>query len=294
MSFSSQIKDELCRVQSTSPCCALSESLGFLLYASKLSAVSIKLHSELPFVRKRANAIIRQAFGVQMQSTENSNIIEDIADIKLIYDMCGYDYPSGVLHLNRAIVEDECCKTAFMRGAFLAGGTVSAPEKGYHLELVTPRYRISKQVSTLLLDMDMPAATVMRRGNYVIYYKDSQMIEDFLTRIGASGAAMKLMLTKVERELRNEVNRKVNCDTANLNKTVDAASAQIMAIAAIKAAGKFETLPSALQITATLREENPELSLRELCELFTPPISRPGLAARLRKLTEIGEKCKNE
>lgn len=132
----------------------------------------------------------------------------------------------------------------------------------------------------------------MRRGNHVLYYKDSVAIEDFLSATGATGAAMTLMLKKVERDLRNKVNRKVNCETANLGKTVEAAAKQIAAIEAIKQAGTYDALPANLKAAAEMRLQHPDLSLSELCPLFTPPLSRPGVNNRMRKLIQIAEELK--
>ena len=170
------------------------------------------------------------------------------------------------------------------------GGYVST-EKGYHLELVTPHYHAARQVSALLMDMELPAGQVMRRGIHVLYYKDSASIEDFLSACGATGSAMDLMLKKVEREVRNDINRKVNCETANLTKTVGAAARQIAAIERLQAAGILEKLPEPLRQTANLRLSNPELSLAELCAASPEPISRPGLNNRLRRLVELGEEA---
>ena len=131
----------------------------------------------------------------------------------------------------------------------------------------------------------------MRRGIHVLYYKDSASIEDFLSACGATGSAMDLMLKKVERELRNDINRKVNCETANLTKTVGAAARQIAAIERLQAAGILEKLPEPLRQTANLRLSNPELSLAELCAASPEPISRPGLNNRLRRLVQLGEEA---
>ena len=169
------------------------------------------------------------------------------------------------------------------------GGYVSTPDKGYHLELVTTRFHTARQVSALLQEMELTPGQVMRRGAYVLYYKDSGAIEDFLMAAGATGAAMDLMLKKVERELRNDVNRKVNCETANLTKTVGAAAKQIGAIRRLEQSGRLDTLPAPLQETARLRLDNPELSLSELCAVSPTAISRPGLNNRLRRLVQLGE-----
>ena len=145
--------------------------------------------------------------------------------------------------------------------------------------------------SASMHEMELPAGQMERRGIHVLYYKDSAAIEDFLSACGATGAAMDLMLKKVERELRNDVNRRVNCETANLTKTVGAAARQIAAIERLEAAGLLEKLPAPLQITAQLRINNPEMSLNELCAAYPGTISKPGLNNRLRRLVQLGEEA---
>ncbi len=292
MSFTSDIKNELCLIPSQQPCCALAECLGLLLYAGQLSPGRIRFQAGHPAVRRRACMLIKQVFDITVTAVEgvsNASEITSKQEIGMIYDAFTLAFKNAPLQLNRALIEDECCKNAFIRGAFLMGGYVSASGKGYHLELVTSHFNVSRQVSALLSEMDMPPGSVLRRGNYVLYYKDSVMIEDFLSTAGATQSAMSLMLKKVERDLRNKVNRKVNCDTANLGKTVDAAARQLEAIEKLQSSCRLESLSQPLRDTARLRIDNPEMSLSELCELANPPVSRPGLAGRLRRLIEIAD-----
>ena len=292
MSFTVDIKDELCRLPSVKPCCAAAECLGLLLYGTVLSPERVRLMPQSGAVRQRVATLFREVFGITPATPEGQPSvleIESAGDIQKIYAAFGYDYKSAPLQLNLAVLEDECCKSAFLRGAFLTGGYVSFAGKGYHLELVTSHYHVARQLRALLLDLEMPAGLIQRRGNYVLYYKDSALIEDFLTACGASGSAMELMLQKVERDLRNKVNRKVNCETANLSKTVEAAARQIAAIHRLQQSGRLDELPAVLRETARIRLENPEMSLSELQELFTPPISRPGLSGRIRKLVKLSE-----
>ena len=138
---------------------------------------------------------------------------------------------------------------------------------------------------SLLQEQNFSPKHLERSGNYIVYFKQSSAIEDFLTFIGASGSAMELMSAKIEKDMRNSVNRRVNCDTANVSKTVDAAAAQLEAITRLD----LSTLPEKLCETARLRLENPELSLTELAELFEPPVTKSGLNHRLRKLKELSE-----
>ncbi|MEA5038782.1 MAG: DNA-binding protein WhiA [Clostridiaceae bacterium] len=287
MSFTTEIKNELCRIPISAPCCALAECLGMLLYAGRCDREQIRLQAETSAVRRRAAQLLQLNFHIAPQE-EKASLTVSGEDAARVLAGFGYDGP-GTLQLNRALVEEECCKSAFLRGAFLAGGYVSTPDKGYHLELTTAHYRVARQTSALLLDMELPAGYIQRRGNHVLYLKDSTLIEEFLTAAGATGSAMELMLKKVERDLRNNVNRKVNCETANLSKTVDASARQVAAIETLRLRGMLEELPAPLLETALLREGNPELSLSELCALHKTPISRPGLSNRLRRLVKLSE-----
>ena len=174
-----------------------------------------------------------------------------------------------------------------MRGAFLTGGAVTDPAKSYHLEIVTNHFNVSRQTYSLLLELGFAPKETSRSGNYIIYFKQSTAIEDFLTLIGAPIHAMELMSAKIEKDMRNTVNRKVNCDTANVTKTVDAAAAQLEAIGRIKAAGAFEALPDRLKQTAQLRMDNPELSIKELADISIPPVTKSCMNHRIRKLVEI-------
>lgn len=290
MTFTAKIKEELCKTPSGDQGCAVAECLGYLLYGNQFTPENLRLQSESPSVRRRVRQMLFLAFGIELAGGEGSVIeCSDTRDIRRVFDGFGFDYRRAPLQLNLAVLEEDNCKNAFLRGAFLMGGYVSTAGRGYHLELVTSHYQVARQVQTLLLDMAMPAGYIQRRGNHVLYYKASAMIEDFLSAAGATSSSMSLMLQKVERDLRNQVNRKVNCDSANLSKTVEAAARQIAAIEKLQAAGMLDSLPAPLQKTAQIRLQNPEMSLSEMQELFTPPISRPGLSARIRKLTKLAE-----
>jgi len=215
-------------------------------------------------------------------------IISHPDKLDLVFRTYGYS-PESLLahHVNLGVLEEECCRRSFIRGAFLTGGAITDPEKSYHLELVTDHYKVSRETFSLLLDMGFSPKETSRGGNYIAYFKQSSAIEDFLTLIGAPLHAMKLMSAKIEKDMRNTVNRKVNCDTANVTKTVDASAAQIRDIGRIKAAGAYEALPDKLKQTADLRLENPELSIKELADISTPPVTKSCLNHRLRKLAEI-------
>ena len=193
------------------------------------------------------------------------------------------------LHVNFGLLEEEPEQLAFFRGAFLAGGSVTDPAKRYHLELATPHLKVSAEASVLLREIGFSAKETNRAGNSILYFKQSDTIEDFLTAIGAQVSAMGVMEAKVEKDLRNGVNRRVNCETANLSKAVDASFEQLAAIRRLEEASVLETLPQKLQETARLRRENPEATLSELAEMPNPPVSKSAINHRMRKLMELSK-----
>ncbi|MEE0562640.1 MAG: DNA-binding protein WhiA, partial [Oscillospiraceae bacterium] len=208
-----------------------------------------------------------------------------------IINQLGYDPRQNlVLHVNFGLLEDECCRTAFLRGAFLAGGSVTDPEKRYHLELDTGHAQASREVAALLTEMGFLPHSVRRGGSSVIYFKQSEHIEDLLTTIGAPAAAMDIMTAKVDKEIRNGANRAMNCDMANVNKTIDAALEQKNAIQRLQENGRLERLPEKLRQTALLRLQYPEMSLSQLAEKCDPPVTKSCMNHRMRKLLEEAKK----
>jgi hypothetical protein len=194
-----------------------------------------------------------------------------------------------VLHINFGLLEEECCRAAFLRGAFLAGGSVTEPAKGYHLELATSHAQASRELLALLTDMGRQPRHALRNSSQVIYFKNSEQIEELLTLMGAPVSAMELMNAKAEKELRNGVNRRVNCEAANLDKAVDAAQEQLEAIRRLYELDRVEGLNAALKETIVLRETYPELTLSQLAEEFEPPITKSCLNHRMRKLMELSK-----
>lgn len=296
MSFSYDTKLELARLEISSKCCAISECYGILLYCNTFTANQVKIITEnIPFA-KRTIKLFRRAFGFTFdQMPENPQegmkhvlIIEDKDKLDKIFAAYGYERANILAHhINYGILEDECCRQSFMRGAFFAGGSITDPRKRYHLELVTDHYSVSREIYTLLLEMEFEPRNTSRSGNYITYFKQSEAIENFLTTIGAPLAAMEIMQAKIEKEVYNSVNRRVNCDTANVTKTVNAAQEQVDAIKKLAERGILTTLPEKIQSTARLRMENPELSLAQLAELTDPPVTKSCLNHRLRKLTQL-------
>ena len=181
------------------------------------------------------------------------------------------------------------CQNAFLAGVFLSCGTVSSPEKDYHLEFSVAYMNLTKSLITLFAESDLSPKLVQRKGYNIVYFKDSESIEDCLYIMGASSSMFDMMNIKIVKEIRNAANRKANCETANIEKTVNAASPQIAAIMKIQEKKGLDSLSPSLKEMAELRLENPDLSLSELANLFEPPISRSGANHRLQRLVKIAE-----
>ena len=291
-SFAYKVKSELCRQPVSRQCCARAEAYGVLLFCNTFTAVEVRIITENPEFAARLPRLFQRAFSLKFDSlpdgTRDKLIFRITQRHKLarIVDLLGYD-PSLVLHVNFGLLEDECCRTAFVRGAFLAGGSVTDPEKRYHLELATSHTQASRELQALLTDMGHRPRQVVRGGYQVTYFKNSDQIEDLLTAMGAPISAMEIMNTRAEKELRNGVNRRVNCEAANLDKAVDAAQEQLEAIRRLYELDRVEALPPQLKETIILRETYPELTLSELAREFDPPVTKSCLNHRLRKLVEL-------
>ena len=277
-------------------CCALAECYGILLYCNTFSAREVRIITGSDSFAARIVKLFKKAFGTELQAQKtegqkHSFVINDPAVIKNIFEAYGYDPESALQHhINLAVLEDDCCRAAFMRGAFLAGGSVMDPAKQYHLEIVTDHSYVCREAYSILLDMGFDPKDIPRNGHYVIYFKHSEAIEDLLTTIGAPMAAMNIMEAKVEKNMRNAINRRVNCDSANADKVVNAAQSQLEAIRKLDRVIGLDELPDKLQETALLRIANPEASLSDLAMLSDPPMSKSCLSHRLRKLMELAEK----
>ncbi len=299
MSFSFDTKNELCRLPVQRRCCAQAEAYGILLYCHTFSSSEVRIITENPNFAARLPRLFQRAFDLRfdrqpdLETERTGKMIFQIRSrekLDHIIDLLGYDpRQSLALHINFAMVEEECCRASFLRGCFFAGGSITDPAKRYHLELTSSHLQASRELEVLLRESGYPPKSVTRNGSSVTYFKQSDQIEDFLTLIGAPAAAMRIMSTKVEKGIRNSVNRRLNCDSANLDKAVEAAQSQGAAIRKLEAAGRLKELPDKLQETAALRLAHLELSLSELAETFDPPVTKSCLNHRLRKLVELAE-----
>ena len=292
ISFSGAAKAELCRCFPQKHCCDLAECFGVLLFCNSFGINGLRIITESKEFSLLLPKLFRKAFDLTFDSLPDNDLGKQVFQItdpdKLIKIMSVYGFdPKETLslHLNLPIVEEECCRTAFMRGAFLAGGSVTDPEKGYHLELTTTHQSVARETYTLMEEMlGFYPKTAERAGGQVLYLKQSDRICDCLTKIGAPVAAMGIMEAKLEKELNNKVNRRCNCDDANTSKVVEAAQEQLAAIRFLAEVGMLDKLPGKLHDAAQARLDNPEASLTELAAMMNPPISKPAMNHRLKKL----------
>lgn len=296
MSFAYDVKAELCKAPLSRACCAVAEGCGVLLYASAFTAGEVRIVTENDEFAARLPKLFQKAFAVRFDELPEKaqeggkRVFRIMREEKLsaIWRALGYDRDTHfALHLNFALLEEECCRAAFLRGAFLSGGSVTDPHKRYHLELATSHLQAGREVEALLRDMDFEPKNVMRQGSLVTYFKSSEHIEDLLTLIGAPGRALEIMSAKIEKEMRNTVNRRVNCDAANLDKAVLASREQVEAFTRLTESGLMNDLPVKLQEVAVARLLQPELTLSELAATFDPPLTKSCLNHRIRKLMEL-------
>lgn len=302
MSFSKKTKAELCRAPLARRCCAQAEAYGVLLYCNQFSVRELRIVTGTEEFAQRLPLLFRKAFRLSFDTlpeecAQGKRVfgIHTPEKLEAIFQLFGSE-PGETLahHINFPVLEEEHCRTAFFRGAFLAGGSVTDPEKRYHLELVTSHYNVGREMPPLLMEAGLTPKNITRKANYVTYFKQSNAIEEFLTLIGAPLAAMDLMNAQAEKHLRESINRRVNCDAANLDKAVDAAQGQIEAIRRLKEESYLEQLPDKLRQTAALRLAYPELTLSQLAQLCDPPVTKSALNHRLRKLTQLARALMGE
>ena len=300
ISFSGSAKAEICRNLPAKRCCALAECFGILLFCNSFSMDGIRIITESREFAQILPKLFHKAFLLDFDilpdpdATGKLNFqITDPDKIWTVMDSFGYEPQDTVsVHINLPVVEEDCCKLAFFRGAFLAGGSVTDPSKGYHMELTTTHQSVAREGYSLLQEMlGFAPKSAARGGGQVLYFKQSELISDCLTFLGAPVAAMGIMEARLEKELNNNVNRRCNCDDANISKVVEAAQEQLTAIRILKERGLYESLPQKLMQAAKAREENPTHSLTELAAMMEPAISKPAMNHRLKKLVAMAQEA---
>ena len=298
ISFSSAARTEICRELPHSHCCALAECFGILLFCNSFQDSGIKIITESREFACILPKLFKKAFDLDFDSypslaAPGKLVFQIWEKEKLSKVMEAFGFSPGdtlALHVNYPVVEEACCKVSFLRGAFLAGGSVTDPGKGYHLELATTHHSVARETELIIREvMDFAPKTALRGGAQVLYLKQSEQISDFLTCLGAPVAAMGIMEARLEKELNNKVNRRCNCDDANTSKVVEAAQEQLAVIRALREQGILESLPEKLKQAALAREQNPSASLTELASMMEPPITKPAMNNRMKKLAALAK-----
>ena len=295
MSFSSEAKAELCRLRPQKKNIALAECYGALLYGNRFSAQEIRLTTASPDFAALLPKLFRRAFGLDFDRLPAENaggklrfVIDDPEKLRAVFAAFGLDADSTLSHhVNFGVLEEDEERLAFLRGAFLAGGSATDPEKGFHLELATPHRSVSRETMSLLLDLGFEPREASRGGSALLYFKRADAIADFLTAVGAMNASMGVQTAKVEKDMRNTITRRVNCDSANADKVVSAAQEQIDAIRFLIREYGLDALPEPLHDTALLRLANPEASLADLAQLSIPPVTKSCLNHRMKKILTL-------
>lgn len=308
MSFSSNIKDELMKIEDMPECCLHAMAYGMLLFGRSFNSGAISLMTDNKGVAEKYLSVIRNSCSVEglCNVSEAGKYSLDFPEyddrIKLLsaFSSSGKERTLRIDRgnlLNDTTIDGEnvnCCDGAFLRGAFLSCGTASDPSKSYHIEFVVPFKTLSMDLLKILTDYGLKAKHMVRRYVNVIYIKDSESIEDLLTIMGAPNAAMEIMNIKIYKDVRNLTNRRTNFENANYDRTVDAAYEQISAITYLEDNEIIPTLESDLREIAELRLENPASSLRQIGELCSVKMSRTAVNYRLKKLVAICDELKKK
>ncbi len=300
MSFSSDIKKELARLNNKKSCCDIAELAGIAAFCGTLissqGSVSLRLATESLSTAQRTAFLLKSAefpdaVFKKVPGAAGSELycatLNDAQALLRTLRFIDREKNTYLFRISQNFFKNECCRKAFVRGAFLGGGTISNPEKVYHFEFVTRHKAISDSFAELLNLFDLEAHKTKRKSSYVLYFSGANQIEDLINITGAHNNLMEFMNIRILKEKRNNINRRRNCEMGNIDKTVNASILQREAIQGLKDAKKFETLPENLKILANLREEYPEASLSELGQMLTPALSRSGVNHRLKKIIEI-------
>lgn len=314
MSFSLKVKNEVCRYVDLSKEEVIAELSGIMKASGTLGigsnrSLNFKIITENPAIARLIFKLLKEYFNIHTKlmvkrsnSLKKNNvyvvIITEDVNVKDLLVEVGVLTKDSFLNLNYKINEDmikeEKCKRAYIRGAFLGGGSISNPEKTYHLEFVTHNLEYAEELSNLINTYNLSSKVIQRKSSYVVYLKEGEQIVDLLNIIGAHSALLKLENIRIMKEMRNNVNRLVNCETANLSKTVNAAVRQIESIKMIQKEIGLNRLPKNLREIAELRLEYPDESLKELGTMLNPPVGKSGVNHRLRRIEKIAEELRRE
>lgn len=302
MSFSGQIKEELAQVISSPRHCQLAELAALVQFCGHIEEDgSLLVQSENPLVIRKCFTLLKKTFKIEAVSksqmqTQNYRLFvtgEDAFRVLEALKICDTAGHLMMRHLtDPVLIKNSCCKRAYLRGCYMAVGSMSDPYKSYHLELVCGLQAQAEQLLKILHDFSLDAKMIIRKKYHVVYMKEGENIADFLNITEAHKALMEFENTRIYKGMRNMVNRKVNCEAANITKTVNAATRQVEDIRLIREKMGLEGLPDPLRQMAYVRLENPQASLGELGKLLDPPVGKSGVNHRLRKLGELAKELK--
>ena len=299
MSFSAKVKEEIVQNLPTADCCLHAMAYGMLLFGRKFNSDGVSLMTEHAPVADQYRNFLVDLCSVEPQKKISPagkfTVSVDAKDIKAVLTAFSVSGNESFSRINRANLLNEsaaengmdCCSYAFFKGAFLSCGTISDPNKSYHLEFVVPYRTLSFDLLKMLSECGIKAKHMLRRGVNVIYVKDSESIEDLLNYMGATMCAFEIMNIKIYKNFRNVSNRRTNFDEANTSRLAKAACTQLDAIRTLRESHQFAALPQELRTMADAREQNPDASLSELGALFSPPLSRSAVNHRLQKLVAL-------
>ncbi len=289
MSFSGEVKEELAKHISSARHCQIAELAAIMNFCGQYGRdekgnYTIGFQTENEAVVRKGFTLLKKTYNIETDSVLNE------ADMQGILQKVGnLEEP-----VSRLLIKNACCKRAFLRGAFLSIGSMSDPVKGYHLEFDCTDERKARQLQEVMEAFDIESKIILRKKYYVVYLKEGSGIVDLLNVCEAPVSLMNLENLRILKEMRNSVNRRVNCETANIAKTVNAAARQVEDIEFLRVHYGFQNLPEALREMAEIRLENPDAPLKELGEYFHPPIGKSGVNHRLRKLSQLAEKVRGQ
>lgn len=312
MSFSSELKEELSKISNhKNECCKLAELAGYLItncnVVKENGEFILKMTTENSSAIRRVYNAFKNLYNIEPitnVSSETVNremlfelVVSNKMDLQGIFQNALINIDSNlqiVIDDKGRIKEKECCKKAFVRGVFMGGGSITSPENANHLEIVLNNVQNANFINSILHDLGINAKIIKRKKMTVIYIKDSEAISNFLILIGSNRGTLFFEQTRVEKEYRNNMNRKINCEVANLDKIAVAASRQLNDILLIKKMKKFEELPEEIKKLANLREEHPEANLEKLGEMLEPKLSKAGVSHRFKKIKTLADELRNE
>lgn len=288
MSFSAEVKEELIRQIGSGRHCQIAELAALMHYCGQYGmdaegTFTIGFQTENEAVVRKGFTLLKKTYNINSDTVLNRDTMGDI-----LQKLGDSSEPVSSLLLKNA-----CCKRAFLRGAFLSVGSMSDPAKGYHLEFDCDSEEKARQLQEVMSAFDIDSKVILRKKYYVVYLKEGSGIVDLLNVCGAPISLMNFENLRILKEMRNSVNRRVNCETANIAKTVNAATRQVEDIRFLKTHYGFQNLPVNLREMAEVRLENPDAPLKELGECFNPPIGKSGVNHRLRKLSELAQRIKD-